>query len=115
VPDKPNWKQRIGGVTAAGLLDVVCVCLSAVIIAWTDGPYPIHNHWPHLDPLLATVVLGPAVASWWFYFTYHWRGLAVLSEVAAVTIKKPRFWLYLMLALVLCWLLMMQPGVRSAA
>ncbi len=112
--NKPNWKQRIRGGTGAGSLAVVCVCVSAVFIAWKDSPTPIHSQWPHLDPLLATVVLTPAIAFWWYYFTYHWR-VAFLSEVAAVTIKKPRFWLYLVLAFVVCWLLMMQPAVRSAA
>jgi hypothetical protein len=114
--NKPNWKQRIRGVPGAGLLAVVCVCVSAVFIAWKDRPIPIHNHWPHLDPLLATVVLTPAIAFWWYYFAYHGRGVAILSEIAAVTIKKPRFWLYFALAIfVLCYLLMRQPGVRSAA
>jgi hypothetical protein len=54
-------RNQIRGLIGAGLLAVVCVCLSAVIIAWKDGPYPVHDQWPHLDPLLATVVLGPAV------------------------------------------------------
>ena len=115
MPGKANWKQRIRGVIGAGLLAVVCVYLSAACIAWQDSPAPIHYLWPHLDPLLAPLVLAPAVALWWYYFTYHWRGLALLGEVAAVTIKQPRFWLYLVLAFVLCWLLMMQPAVRSAA
>src|ERR1700722_13088048 len=113
--DKPNWKQRLRGVIGAGLLAAVCVYLSAALIAWEDSPASIHYRWPHLDPLLAPVVLGPAVAFWWYYFTYHWRGRALLGEVASVTIKQPRFWLYLVLAFVLCWLLMMQPAVRSAA
>jgi hypothetical protein len=112
--EKSNWNQRLRGLLGAASLAAVCVCVSAVIIEWKDSP-PIHNQWPHLHPLLATIVLTPAVAFWWYYFTYHWRGRALLSEVAAATIKRPRFWLYLVLAFVLCWLLMMQPAVRSAA
>ena len=74
MPGKANWKQRIRGVIGAGLLAVVCVYLSAACIAWQDSPAPIHYLWPHLDPLLAPLVLAPAVALWWYYFTYHWRG-----------------------------------------
>jgi hypothetical protein len=104
MPDKPTWKQRIRGLTGAGLLAVVCVCVSAVFIAWKD-PFPIHSQWPHLDLFHATVVLTPAIAFWWYYFTYHWR-VALLRE--------PQFWLILVLAF-FCCLLMMEPGVRSAA
>jgi len=42
MPDKPTWKQRIRGLTGAGLLAVVCVCVSAVFIAWKD-PFPIYS------------------------------------------------------------------------
>jgi hypothetical protein len=116
MPGKSNWKQRIRGVIGAGLLAVVCVCVSAVIIGWKDGPGPIHYRWPHLDPLLAPVVLGPAVVFWWYYFTYHWRGLVIFRELAAVTIKKPRFWLYLVLLFLCCLLmLILESGVQSAA
>jgi hypothetical protein len=114
MPGKPNWKQWIRGLIGASLLAAICVCVSAAFVAWKDGPWVTHYRWPHLDPNLATLVLAPAVAFWWYFFTYHWRA-AFLSEVAAVTIKKPRFWLYLVLACVLCWVLMMQPAVRSAA
>ena len=112
--DKPNWKRQLRGLIAAILLAAACVCVSAAYIAWMDRP-PIYYRWPHLDPLSAPLALVPAVAFWWFYFTYHWRGRALFSEVAAVTIKQPRFWLYLVLAWVLCSLLLMQPAVRSAA
>lgn len=111
---KPNWKQWIRGLIGAVSLAFVCVCISAAIIVWNDS-YPIHNRWPHLDPRLTTVVLAPAVAFWWYYFAHHWRGRALLRELAAATINQPRFWLYLVLAFILCWLLMMQPAVQSAA
>ena len=112
--DEPNWKRWMRGLIAASLLAAVCVCVSALFIAWKDRP-PIYYRWPHSDPLIATLVLTPAFAFWWYYFTHHWRGRALLSEVLGVTIKQPRFWLYLVLASAFWWLLIMQPGIRSAA
>jgi hypothetical protein len=112
---KPNWKQWIRGLIGASLLAVICVCASALTIVLKDAPVPIHSQWPHLDPLFAPLVMAPAAAFWWYYFTYHWRGVALVREVAAVTIKQPRFWFYLVLAFLLCCLLMMPAGVHSAA
>jgi hypothetical protein len=86
------------------MLALLCVCVAAEFIECRDGHWLIHDQWPHLDPLLAPVVLGPAVAFWWFYFTYHWRGRAFLAEIAAA-IRNRLFWALLAYGALLFWIL----------
>jgi hypothetical protein len=88
----PNGKKRwLFGLIRASVLALACVCVAAEFIEARGGPWPIHTRWPHLDPLFAPIVLGPAIAFWWFFFTYHWRGRAFLAEIAAA-IRNPLFW-----------------------
>jgi hypothetical protein len=91
------------------MLALVCVCIAAEFIESRDGHWLIHNQWPHLDPLLAPVVLGPAIAFWWFYFTYHWRGRAFLTEIAAAIIN-PLFWAVLLFAADLLFIFFLMMG-----
>ena len=73
--NKPKRRKRpLLGLLQASVLALVCVCVAAEYIESRDGHWLIHQQWPHLHPLLAPLVLGPAIAFWWFYFAYYWRG-----------------------------------------
>jgi magnesium-transporting ATPase (P-type) len=116
-PNKPQRKRWIRALTGAALLALGCVSTAAWIIEWIDRPQPIRAQWPHTDRWLMIVVLLPALVFWWFYFSYHWRGRVLLAECRAMahqTVRQPLFWLFVIAALVCC-LLMLSPGVRSAA
>jgi hypothetical protein len=115
--DKPDGKRRLWGLIWACMLALGCVSASASIVEWTDRP-PIRAQWPHLDTWPTIVALGPALAFWWFYFTYHWRGRALITECYDVfrqAAKQPMFWFLLLAALIFCFLIMETPAVRSSA
>jgi hypothetical protein len=115
--DKPDGKRWGRGLIWATLLAIGCVSASAWTIEWTDYPRPIRARWPHMDMLPMILVLGPASIFWWFYFTYHWRGRALLIECQLIvrrTIRQPIFWL-LVVVIALCCLSLVSPSVRSAA